>query len=522
MRRRAFIKTSIGAGLGINSLDLMANSSEKKGVEKVKSYGVNKKPHIIFIMTDQHRADALGCMGNQTVRSPHIDSLAREGTLFLSGYSSSPSSTPARSGLLTGLSPWHHGMLGYGRVAKKYPYEMPQMLRDLGYYTFGIGKMHWFPQKSLHGFHTTLVDESGRIESPDFISDYRAWLQLQSPGANADLTGIGWNDHRAGCYQLKEELHPTTWTGQKACELIRHYTDERPLFLKVSFARPHSPYDPPQRYLDMYKNATIPAPFIGDWCSDLSEPLDPVKAKPDAAFGNFGTEYAKNSRRHYYANITFIDDQIGHIIHALKEKGMYDNTIICFTSDHGDMLGDHHHWRKTYPYEGSAAIPYIVKWPDSIQRKENTSVLAQPVELRDFLPTFLELAGGQVPSDMDGMSLLKLVQGKQSEWRAFIDIEHATCYKADNYWCALTDGKIKYVWNFHNGSEQLFDLEKDPHELTECSGQKKYAKTLEKMRQEMVNHLSERGDAYVKNGQLTVLPSTILYSPHYPETPHRK
>ena len=120
------------------------------------------KPHIILIMTDQQRGDALGCMGNKAVISPNIDRLAQEGSLFVSGYSSAPSSTPGRAGLLTGMSPWHHGMLGYGRMALKYRYEMPQMMRNLGYYTFGIGKMHWFPQKALHGFHATLIDESGR------------------------------------------------------------------------------------------------------------------------------------------------------------------------------------------------------------------------------------------------------------------------------------------------------------------------------------------------------------------------
>ena len=189
MKRRTFIKTSIGTGLGIRSSYHGATGSTRQAVEEIKN--TNKKPHIIFIMTDQHRADALGCMGNKAVMTPKIDHLAKEGSLFLSGYSSSPSSTPARSGLLTGFSPWHHGMLGYGRVAKRYKYEMPQMMRNLGYYTFGIGKMHWFPQKSLHGFHATLVDESGRVESPDFISDYREWFQLQSPGTDPDLTGIG-------------------------------------------------------------------------------------------------------------------------------------------------------------------------------------------------------------------------------------------------------------------------------------------------------------------------------------------
>ena len=197
---------------------------------------------------------------------------------------------------------------------------------------------------------------------------------------------------------------------------------------------------------------------------------------------------------------------------------MYDDAIICFTADHGDMLGDHYHWRKTYPYEGSAHIPYVVKWPSFVKKAVPNGVkIEQPVELRDFLPTFIDLAGGTVPPDMDGNSLLKLVQGHSDEWRKYIDLEHATCYSADNYWCALTDGKLKYIWNFHNGEEQLFDLKKDPGELTDCSGKKSYAKQLKELRKAMVDHLSERGDDYVKNGELVTLGKTILYSPNFPQ-----
>lgn len=225
----------------------------------------------------------MNCMGNTSVISPNMDALAEDGTLFTNGYSSTPSSTPARSGLLTGLSPWHHGMLGYGRVASQYRYEMPRMLGDLNYYSFGIGKMHWYPQKALHGFRGTLVDESGRVESPDFISDYRLWFQMQAPGLNPDSTHIGWNDHGAATYKLPERLHPTAWTGEMACEMIRNYEgiNNQPLFLKISFARPHSPYDPPQRLLDEYANRDIPAPWIGEWCKDkpYAKLKDPQKVK---------------------------------------------------------------------------------------------------------------------------------------------------------------------------------------------------------------------------------------------------
>ena len=339
-----------------------------------------QRPHIILLMTDQQRFDAMGCTSGGTVVSPHLDRLAAEGTLFENAYTSCPSSTPARAGLLTGLSPWHHGLLGYGKVAEHYRYEMPQMLREQGYFTFGIGKMHWFPQRTKHGFHGTLLDESGRTEDPNFTSDYRQWFQLHVPGGNPDATGVGWNAHGARDYQLDERLHPTRWTGDMACELIENYDTARaPLFLKVSFARPHSPYDPPRRLLAPYVDKEIPAPWVGDWCARWQQPADP-KADPEAAFGNFGDDYARRSRRYYYANVTFIDEEIGRIVQALKDKGMYDNALIVFVSDHGDMLGDHYHWRKTYPYEGSAYVPCIVKWPAAV--RSHPARLEQPAPLR--------------------------------------------------------------------------------------------------------------------------------------------
>ena len=473
-----------------------------------------KHPHIILIMTDQQRGDALGCMGNKTVFSPNLDALAEEGSIFMNGYSSCPSSTPARAGLLTGQSPWKHGMLGYGKVAPEYKYEMPQMLKDAGYYTFGIGKMHWYPQRSKHGFNVTLLDESGRIEDSNFISDYRAWFQLQAPGSNPDETGIGWNEHRAGIYKLDEKLHPTYWTGEMACQLIQNYDkDSQPLFLKVSFARPHSPYDPPKRFLDRYEEVKIPAPVVGDWCGKYAERLNPVEADKDAPYANFGEEYACNSKKYYYASITFIDEQIGRIIRTLKDKGMYDDALIVFVSDHGDMMGDHYHWRKTYPYEGSAHIPFIAKWPISMGIKSGK--INNPVELRDVLPTFLDVAGIAIPNEIDGLSLLNLAKGENTNWRKYIDLEHATCYSNDNYWCALTDGRIKYIWRISTGGEELFDLAKDPNELHNAAGDRKYNKQLLEMRAEMVRHMSERGEAFVKDGKLVVREKRMLYSPNY-------
>lgn len=478
----------------------------------------SERPHILLVMTDQQRGDALHCAGNNVIITPNLDSLANDGYRFSSAFSACPSSTPARAGLLTGMSPWHHGMLGYGKVAEPYRFEMPQMLRDNGYLTIGVGKMHWAPQNALHGFHMTLLDESGRVESPNFCSDYRKWFMTQAPGVNPDLTGIGWNDHGAKAYQLPERLHPTVWTADRAVDIIENFSGESPLFLKVSFARPHSPYDPPERVLHKYDSISMPKAAHGEWSDKIGDNITDAAKYHDAAFGQFGEEYVDNSRRHYYASVTFVDEQIGRIVRALKQKGMYDNTLILFTSDHGDMLGDHNMWRKTYAYQGSASIPMIVKIPDGFAACVPAgSIIDKPVELRDVLPTFLEACGDTIPDDMDGRSLLTLVRDTDAPWREWIDMEHATCYADHNYWVAITDGHVKYIWFIRSGKEQLFDLDNDPGETKNLVDESGYGDKLVEMRSVMKRHLSERGEEWVKDDMLQTRSSTLLYSPNYPK-----
>ena len=472
-----------------------------------------QKPHIFLIMTDQQRGDCLG-KENPIIKTPHLDQLADDGVWFSNGYASVPSCTPARAGLLTGMSPWQHGMLGYYKVAEKYTHEMPQMLKDAGYQTVGIGKMHWHPQRNLHGFHQTLLDESGRVESNDFVSDYRRWFVKQAPDVDPDATGIGWNEHRASTYLLAEDLHPTYWTAQTAIDIVKEHKSDDPLFMKVSFARPHSPYDPPKRYLDMYEDAEIPEPYIGEWATQFAD----YPENKDAAFGDYGIDHALKSRRHYYAAITFIDDQIGRFIEELKAQGMYENALIIFVSDHGDMMGDHNHWRKTYAYEGSTRVPFILKWPASFKsRVEEGSEQLACVELRDILPTMLDVSGIDQPEEMDGLSMLSLINSKKPKWRTYIDLEHATTYDQHNYWCALTDGKMKYVWFFRTGDEQLFDLENDKGEEKNCIKDAAYSAQAKVWRKHMLKHLKERGAPYVVDGELSTFDKTILISPNYPK-----
>jgi len=474
--------------------------------------GKRDRPNILFLMGDPHRGDCLGADGNRAIITPNLDRLANQGARFCCAYTSVPSCTPARAGILTGLSPWHHGMLGYSRIAPKYPRELPRMIRSAGYYTLGIGKMHFYPQRNTHGYHKTMLDESGRMES----SEYRRWFRSVAPDLNPDATGIGWNDHRAKAYVLPEHLHPTAWTGAEAVKFLENYKGPEPFLLKVSFARPHSPYDPPPRWWKRYQDVDLPQRVIGDWAERHAQ-----RGKPYGNSlwqGDLGAEKARQARQGYYGNVSFIDEQIGKMLKVLEKRGQLENTLILYTADHGDMTGDHHLWRKTYAYEASARIPMLIRWGNGILSAERGQVISQPVELRDLLPTYLDAAGVRFdPEWFDGRSMLDLVRGKTDGWREWIDLEHATCYAPENNWTGLTDGRIKYVYYAPDGRQQLFDLKQDPGETRELSSVPEHHETLRTWRRRMIDHLAERGEPFVVGGDLGIRPKGTLHSPHYPK-----
>ena len=474
----------------------------------------NERPNILFLMGDQHRGDCIGADGNPVIHTPNLDRLGAEGARFRCAYTCTPSCTPARAALLTGLGPWRNGMLGYSRVPEQYPVEKPRVMRDAGYYTLGIGKMHFHPQRNLHGYHDLILDESGRVHDPEYRSDYRSWFATEAAGLDPDATGIGWNDYRARPYALPERLHPTRWTGNTAVNFLKTYDRPDPFFLKVSFARPHSPYDAPQRHFDLYEDADLPKAVIGKWAERYAPVEDPENY--NAWHGDFGEAQVRHSRQGYYGNITFIDEEIGRILETLEDLGLHENTLVVYTADHGDMTGDHHLWRKTYAYEASARIPMLLRWPKGLVSAERGQVIAKPVELRDVFPTFMDAASTSVDTELEGRSMLDLVRGKTDEWRPYIDLEHDLCYSRLNHWNGLTDGRMKYIFHALDGEEQLFDLENDPGELTDLAPDPPHTKELQVWRSRMVAHLEERGDAFVKNGKLALRPESILHSPNYP------
>ena len=490
----------------------LAASVVTRGAPHIARAAASDRPNILFLMSDQHRGDTMGCDGHPCVKTPTMDWLAREGARFRCAYSTTPTCTPARAALLTGLQPWRHGLLGYAKVGEKYPIEMPQALSDVGYHTIGIGKMHWHPQRNAHGFKQLILDESGRAESPEFRSDYRGWFNAEAPTKDCDATGLTFNDYRTKAFVHPERLHPTHWTAETAVRFLLDYNQPEPFFMKVSFARPHSPYDPPQRWLDAYQDADIPPAHVGAW-ADRYRPQS--EGWPNIWHGDMGADQVRHSRQGYYGSVSFVDEQMGRIIETLEARGLLDNTLIVYTSDHGDMTGDHHLWRKSYAYEASAHIPMLMRWPKGIGPDQRGLVLEQPVELRDILPTFLHASGAPGRETLDGRSLLELVHGA-TNWRPWIDLEHDICYEPRLHWSGLTDGKRKYIFHTLDGEQQFFDLETDPGETKDLAGDPAFATEIKTWRSRLIEHLTERGEPFVKNGDLALRPESNIYSPNYP------
>jgi len=484
------------------------------GASLLAAPGSSRRPNILLIVADQLRGDCVAADGNPAIHTPNLDRVAREGVRFRCAYSSTPTCTPARAALLTGMSPWHHGMLGYGQVAEKYSVELPGLLRSAGYYSLGIGKMHWRPQRTLHGFHQTILDEQDQRASPEFLSDYHGWFYSQAPNLDPNATGLDWNGYEARPYVLPEQLHPTNWTGQTATRFIESYQKPEPFFLKVSFVRPHSPYDPAPRFWNLYNGAALPPAVVGSWAGKYAPRSDDTR---HIWHGALGPEAVRTARQGYYGSVSQVDDQVGRILEALEKRRWLDETLILVTADHGDMTGDHNLWRKSYAYDSSARIPMLMRWPTGLVSAPRGQVLSQVVELRDVLPTLLDAASATIPDAVDGASLLRLARGQTAGWREWLDLEHDICYSPENHWNALTDGHRKYIYHARDGEQQFFDLDRDPRETRDLAGDPAYAAQVRQWRQRLVSHFAERGEPFLRHGDLQPRPEAHLYSPKYPK-----
>ncbi len=474
------------------------------------------RPNVILLFCDQLRGDALGCYGNPVCATPNLDYLASRGTRFENAYSAVPSCLPARANLWSGQEQWHTGVLGMGRGQGQTPNDFPHTiageLTAAGYRTHLVGKGHFHPQRELMGFQSEELDESGRTLINGFPDEYRTWFEQHAPaGLTPDDHGVFWNSWHARPWHTAEHLHPTAWTMSRALHFLDSRDPDQPFFLNISFARPHSPYVPPQVYWDRYLGEDLPAPYLGDWATMHDDPHQALD--PNAWRGRQSARDIHRARAGYYGEVSFIDTQVGRLINHLSRfhPAALRNTWIIFTSDHGDMLSDHHLWRKTYAYEGSTRIPFLVVPPQG--QKAQRAVATEVVELRDVMPTILAAAGVAIPNTVDGSDLAPLLAAPAASWREYIHGEHCTCYSPEQEMQYVTDGRRKLVWLPRLNRYQFFDLETDRSETRDLFAEPERQEEVAQWLGYLTQELAKRDCGWVRDGRPCCPDDAPLVSP---------
>ncbi|WP_255171476.1 arylsulfatase [Natrononativus amylolyticus] len=467
------------------------------------------RPNILFIMTDQHRGDCIGADphsprdedGRSLVHTPNIDNFIENGAMFTRAYTPAPSCIPARRSLLTGQTPSTNGAPGWVTTPWEFEHTLPEELRNAGYQTKLAGKIHSIPIRKHMGFES-MDQHEALFSHPN--DDYTRWLETETDGNFDELShGLGRNSWDPRPWHAEEYHHPTNWTTRKALEFLDQRDESRPFFLNLSYVRPHTPFDPPQAYWDMYVDRETPAPYMGDWIDAEHGEKIPDYPAADAWLADLPPTIVHRARAAYYGLITHIDHQIKRVIDALRLSGDYENTFVVFCSDHGEMLGDHHMWRKSYAYEGSSRVPFLLRYPDWMEAPRKR-IVGQPVGLEDVMPTLLSAADVDVPDTVEGRNLFELLEEPEREdWREWYHGEHAPgSYDPENGTQYLIGERYKFVWNPVTDSRLLFDLAEDPGEERDLSESAAHADRLERAREAMVDRLADREEGFVEDGRL--------------------
>ena len=448
----------------------------------------NRRYNILLIMADQLTPFMTGYYGNDEIISPNIDQISREGISFQEAYSSCPLCTPARASLMTGK---YVSDLNCFDNASAFSCQEPTFahyLTNMGYDTVLSGKMHFVGPDQLHGFtkrFTTDIYPSNFSWLPNYVDKEKHILQSEQWG-----NAYNYRKVTAGVRSWNDGLTYDEETHSRAREYLyrksKSQDKDQPFCLCVSYHHPHDPFQPPQKYWDMYEDRKITIPDINNTTVDgdtiLDHWLNTGFHRTDV-FNIKGEDNLYAVRRAYSALVTYIDDKIGELLQDLKETGYADNTVIVFTSDHGDMLGERGMVQKRCFYEWSSKIPMLIRFPDG--RLQGVKVNT-PVSLIDLAPTLLELAG-MSDTLMEGKSLLRIIE----EGREPVYSEY---HGEGVLWpCFMVrEGDYKYTY-IHQHETQLFNIKDDPKELINLSGRDEYRYLEQHLKQLILNRFNPEG-----------------------------
>lgn len=447
---------------------------------------MSTRPNILFLMSDEHRPDVTGYAGNSIVRTPTLDWLAETGVVFNNAYTPSPICVPSRQAMASGQLPRTNGVERYGEDLPPFSMTFARRFAQHAYQTNCCGKLHHDGQDQMQGWTNR---PAGDLEiQPKYMDgcDKASFDQLVKP------PGLKWSDAKEalragvgpkGPYHMRDDMAVAA-----AHMTIRHHFAEpyydrvgyTPLFLKLSLIQPHYPYFTSEEKFTYYLNRV--QPFVNEPVFD-----HPFLSQRQVTVGKDGIlEYdLRRATAAYYGMIETIDEHYGSVLDALRHAGQdLDDWIIIYTSDHGEMLGEHGIWEKQKFFEASARVPLIIRWP----RRFKHRVVNENVNLCDLFATLCDLADIPLPPaeqtvggrGLDSRSMVPLMRGETREWHDRYHDESISQFYATNL--MIKRGALKYQWYGTDMPEVLFDLQADPSERNNFANEAKYADAMKTFR----------------------------------------
>ncbi|MCL5269029.1 MAG: sulfatase-like hydrolase/transferase, partial [bacterium] len=477
------------------------------------------RPNILHLFVDQQRADTIAALGNPVIKTPSLDRLCAMGTAFTSAYSPSPVCISARCSMIYGQYPLHTGcyentaMPADATASPDGRQTFMGVLTEAGYRTHGIGKCHFNPNgHGLRGFQSRERQEEGGHgaevdEYSKFLYD-QGWRHVLEPhGVRGEMYYIPQPS------QLPARLHPTQWIGDRAIDFIDGQAGKtEPWYLFSSFIHPHPPFTPPNPWHKIYRAPLMPLPSVPQDAETLLTCINRIQNRYKYRDQGIDRNLLRNQKAFYYACISFIDFQIGRILAALEKNGQLENTLILFTSDHGEHLGDNNCFGKRSMHDAASRVPMIACLPG---RFAAGARCVAPASLVDVAPTFLSAAGAELKTqDRKSVDLADLAAGTagremvfaQHAWPGLVTApaadretlremceDRAVARAATSQYMAVSR-EWKYFYSAADQREFLFDRVGDPRETRNRAGLVFCADAQRRMKVALIEHLRTGGE----------------------------
>lgn len=443
-------------------------------------------PNILFVFTDMQRADTIRALGNDVIRTPHLDRLVREGTSFTNCFSPCPVCVPARCSMHYGMYPQRTGLFDNGRMMDDNGASYPAVLGQHGYRTHAIGKCHFTPDHlALRGFQSRQTQEE--VHSDPKTDDYIAWLRDQGyddyepHGARGDMYYL------PQISSLPAKAHPSQWISDQSRRFLRDpERSTQPWCLFSSFIHPHPPFTPPKPWHKLYRTPDMPLPFLPDNRTDFHTWINRHQNRYKYRDRGLDLNLVRTIKAYYYATISFVDYQIGRILETLEATNQLENTLIVFSSDHGEFLGDFGCFGKRSMHDASSRVPLIVRYPKTFPANQRSTTATT---LCDLFPTFLAAAGISAEGlQLDGQDLAETALSPNPERLVFSQFSE----KSSGIYMAV-NAHWKYVYSATDQAEYFFNRQQDPQESVNLAHASEVTEIKNQIKQALLHDLEASG-----------------------------